>query len=175
MQDSETREAFGQEQEWLLKRNCSLTPGQLAWIFSGLAVVSMTIAGAFAAQGAWLVVPFACLEVLALGVAFVIYARHAADYERIVLSPDRLLVETCRGERLRQESWAPAWTRVQYTGARRELIGLVAAGRRVDVGRFVSEASRGDLARQLRRQLQGVQQGPREQTWGGVQREAGQG
>lgn len=148
--------ASDRQQEWLLKRNCSLAPRQLAVIFGGLALVSLSIATLFAARGAWLVLPFACIEVLALGTAFVVYARHAADYERIVLCRDCLLVETCRGERLRREQCAPAWTRVEYAGTRRELIGLVAAGRRIDVGRFVPESERRDLATQLRAQLHGI-------------------
>ncbi|HMS81133.1 MAG TPA: DUF2244 domain-containing protein, partial [Burkholderiaceae bacterium] len=94
--------ASDRQQEWLLKRNCSLAPRQLAVIFGGLALVSLSIATLFAARGAWLVLPFACIEVLALGTAFVVYARHATDYERIVLCRDCLLVETCRGERLRR-------------------------------------------------------------------------
>ena len=148
--------ASAQQQEWLLKRNCSLSPGQLAAIFGSLAGVSLAIAAGFASQGAWLVLPFACTEVLALGVAFVVYARHATDYERIVLCRDCLLVETCQGARVRSERCAPAWTRVEYGGTRRELVGLVASGRRIDVGRFVPESERRDLARQLRVQLQGI-------------------
>lgn len=148
--------ATAHQQEWLLKRNCSLAPSQLAVVFASLAAVSLAVAAAFAAMGAWLVLPFACIEVLALGTAFVVYARHAADYERIVLCRDCLLVETCRAERLQREQCAPDRTRVEYGGTRRELIGLVAAGRRIDVGRFVPETDRPHLARQLRRQLQGL-------------------
>ena len=149
--------ASAQQQEWLLKRNCSLAPRQLAVIFGSLAVASLVIATAFAAKGAWMVLPFACIEVLALGAAFVVYARHAADYERIVLCRDCLLVETCRAARLRREECTPAWTRVEYTGTRRELVGLVASGRRIEVGRFVPESDRPRLARQLQRQLQGYE------------------
>lgn len=148
--------ASGQRQEWLLKRNCSLSPRQLAIVFGSLATVSIGIATAFAIGGAWVVLPFACIEVLALGAAFVVYARHAADYERIVLCRDSLLVESRTGERLLREQCAPAWTRVEYAGTRRELVGLVAAGRRIDVGRFVPESERRDLASQLRVQLQGI-------------------
>ncbi|MFM1987055.1 MAG: hypothetical protein RJA99_12 [Pseudomonadota bacterium] len=148
--------ASAQQQEWLLKRNCSLAPRQLAAIFGALAAVSLSIAAVFATRGAWLVLPFACIEVLALGAAFVVYARHAADYERIVLCRDCLLVETCRGDRLRREQCAPAWTRVEYSGTRRELIGLVVAGRRIEVGRYVPESERRDLAAQLRVRLQDI-------------------
>jgi len=144
------------QHEWLLKRNCSLAPGQLALVFASLAAVSLCIAAFFAVQGAWLVVPFACIEVLALGAAFVVYARHAADYERIVLCPDGLLVERRWAERLHREECAPAWVRVEYNGARRELIGLVTDGRRIDVGRLVPESDRRQLARQLRLRLNGI-------------------
>ena len=39
--------------------------------------------GAFAALGAWLILPFAGLEVLLLGAAFVAYARRFGDGERV--------------------------------------------------------------------------------------------
>jgi uncharacterized membrane protein len=148
--------ASGDQQEWLLKRNCSLAPRQLAVIFGSLAVVSLAIATAFASRGAWLVLPFACIEVLALGAAFVVYARHAADYERIVLCRDCLLVETCQAARLQREQCNPSGARVEYAGTKRELIGVVAAGRRIDVGRFVPESERPRLAKQLQRQLRGT-------------------
>jgi len=143
-------------QEWLSKRNCSLAPRHLALIFASLATASLGIAVAFASIGAWMVLPFAGIEVLALGTAFVVYARHAADYERIVLSRDCLMVETSRAERLSQKRCAPAWIRVEYNGARQELIGLVTSGQRIEVGRFVPESERTDLAMQLRAQLQGL-------------------
>ena len=57
---------------------------------------------------------------------------------------------------MRREQCTSAWIRVEYAGTRRELIGLVTAGRRIDVGRFVPESERSRLARQLRTQLQGI-------------------
>jgi len=148
--------AAGRQQEWLLKRNCSIAPSQLAVLFGSLACVSLGIAAAFAFRGAWLVLPFACIEVLALGAAFVVYARHATDYERIVLREDCLLVETCQAARTKRDECSPHGARVEYSGTRRELIGLVVAGRRFEVGRLIPESERPRLARQLRRQLHGI-------------------
>lgn len=144
------------QQEWLLKRNCSLAPRQLAGLFCSLAVLSLAIGVAFALLGAWLVVPFACIEVLALGAAFLVYARHASDYERIVLSDECLVVETRQAERVRRERYDRAWIRVVYTGARRELIRLVIAGAQVEIGRHVPESERPRLASELRAQLNGT-------------------
>lgn len=156
MPNTWSHSASEHRQEWLSRQNCSMTPRQMASIFAALSIVSLAIAGAFAASGAWLVLPFALLEVLVLGIAFVVHARHAGDFERIVLSPEGLLVQTSRASRLQQEQCAPGWIRVEYTGRRRELIALVAAGRRMEVGRFVPEADRPGLARQLRSELRGL-------------------
>jgi uncharacterized membrane protein len=44
-------------------------------------------------HGAVLILPFAWLELAAVGLAFLVYARHAADGERISLQDRRLVVE----------------------------------------------------------------------------------
>ena len=82
-----------------LKRNCSMSPAGLACVFAALALAALAIGTGFALAGAWLVLPFAGLEALALGAAFVLYARHAADYERIELGAGRLTVEVADAQR----------------------------------------------------------------------------
>jgi uncharacterized membrane protein len=61
------------------KRRRSISPLGLALVFGGLAALTLSIGAAFAALGAWLILPFAGLETLALCAAFVIMARRAAD------------------------------------------------------------------------------------------------
>ena len=56
-------------------RHCSISPAGLLWAFAGLAAVTLAIAAGFAFMGAWLILPFAGLEVLALAVAFVVHVR----------------------------------------------------------------------------------------------------
>ena len=82
-----------------LKRNCSNSPAGFACACGALAVAALAIGTGFALAGAWLVLPFAGLEALALGAAFVLYARHAADYERIELGAGRLTVEVADAQR----------------------------------------------------------------------------
>jgi uncharacterized membrane protein len=65
------------------KRNCSISPVALLTVFVLLAAVSVGIGIGFAMVGAWLVLPFAGIEAIALGAAFVATARRMADYERI--------------------------------------------------------------------------------------------
>jgi uncharacterized membrane protein len=73
---------------WVLRRNCALSPRQLAVAFGVLGTTSLLIAIAWAATGAWIVLPFAAIELLVLAVAFLAYARHARDQERITLARD---------------------------------------------------------------------------------------
>jgi len=142
--------------EWLSRPNCALRPGQLAAVFGVVAMLSLLVAGGFAWLGAWMVLPFACLEVLALGVAFAIHARHVLDYERIVLGPSGLEVETSVGATLNRQRFGAVWLRVHYAGHRRELIELASAGKTIEVGRFIPEAQRPEFAAELRTHIQGM-------------------
>jgi len=61
----------------ILKRNCSMSPAGLAMALGALAALTLAIGVGFAFFGAWLVLPFAGLEVLMLAAAFFVYARRA--------------------------------------------------------------------------------------------------
>lgn len=62
-----------------VKRHCSISPQGLLLVFAALAALSLGIATAFAALGAWLILPFAGLEVAALCAAFWVTARRAGN------------------------------------------------------------------------------------------------
>jgi len=65
----------------ILKRNCSMSPAGLAMALGALAALTLAIGVGFAFFGAWLVLPFAGLEVLLLAGAFFVYARRAGESE----------------------------------------------------------------------------------------------
>ena len=136
--------------QWLLPRNCSLAPRQAIAFYVSLCALSLAIGGVFWLHGAPLVIPFAGLEVLALGTALLFYAHHAADGETIRLHPGRLTVRRVDGARLEQVEFTPAWVRVEPEGAGRCLIELSGQGRRIAVGRFVRPERRRELADELR-------------------------
>ncbi|OJX00942.1 MAG: hypothetical protein BGO72_06175 [Burkholderiales bacterium 70-64] len=138
---------------WVLKRNCALTPRQLGAWFGTLAGAALLIAGLWAAWGAWFVVPFAVVEVGALAAAYLVYGRHAGDYERIEATRGRLTVETSSGARLERVERESGWVRVEYGGSRREPIRLVTGKEEIAVGRFVPDDRKAELARQMRAAL----------------------
>lgn len=136
--------------EWVLKRNCSLAPRQLALAYSALCAVSFLVAVGCLLRGAWYVLAFAILEMSAVGLAFFLYARHAADRERIALNEDCLLVELIEVERVSQFRLDLRCIRIEPPRTCSALVRLEANGVRVEVGRFLTEWRRRELARELR-------------------------
>lgn len=138
----------------LLKRNCSITPSGLLWVYGLIAVATMGIAAAFAAFGAWMVLPFAGIEIVALGVAFALNGRHAGDYERIQLGEGMLKVEVRESDSVRCHEFNPAWASVRVAGVgsgMRVLLGV--PGRSLEIGRHLQEQGRLELAGELKKRL----------------------
>ena len=146
----------GQNIIWLLQRNCSVTPSQLAWLYVSLCVVSLGIGLFFWWHGATLVLPFAWVELAAVGAAFVAYARHAADGERISLQGGQLVVELESAGRRERAEFDRHWVRVEPSAADRSLIEVSGRGRSVNVGRYVRPELRPALAQEIRRALRDV-------------------
>jgi uncharacterized membrane protein len=138
------------EHQWVLKRNCAMSPGQLGAWFGSLTILSLVLAIACALRGAWLVIPFTMIEVGALGVVFVWWGRHAGDCERIVVGPGRFSVETTDGGRLRRIERRSTWVRIKYDGSRREPIRIVLRGDEIAIGQYVPDDRKPALAKELR-------------------------
>lgn len=139
--------------EWILKRNCSIAPRQLAWVFAILCAVSLTVALAFTVHGAWAILIFSVVELSAVGIAFVVYARHATDREYVALEDDCLVVEVTQAGKASRTKLDLRRARIDFPGARQALVGLESSGMRVEVGRFMSEWKRREFARELEREL----------------------
>jgi uncharacterized membrane protein len=145
----------GQNIHWFLKRNCSVTPAQLGWLYASLCAVSLGIAIFFWFQGAVLILPFAWLELAGVGIAFLVYARHAGDGERISIEGRQLVVELESAGQLQRAEFNRDWVRVEPGAGERSLIELSGQGRKVNVGRFVRPELRPVLAQEIRRALRG--------------------
>jgi uncharacterized membrane protein len=112
----------------------------------------------FYAIGAWPVVGFLGLDVLAVWWAFRVNFADARKAERIVITEHELILERLSERRGREElRFVRRWVRVDLeedTG--RDLIGslyLSASGRRTAIGAFLPPDERKAFAGQLRRAL----------------------
>lgn len=138
---------------WRLRRNCSVTPAQLLLVYLMLCALSLTIGVFFWIQGAPFVTGFAGLELLVVGWAFVVYARHATDGEWISLQGASLVVERETAGRRERAEFERQWVRVEPVAGEHSLIALSGRGRKMEVGRFVRPELRQVLAGEIRRAL----------------------
>ncbi|APW39796.1 hypothetical protein RD110_23495 [Rhodoferax koreense] len=146
----------GQNIHWFLKRNCSVTPAQLGWLYASICVVSLGIGTFFWVQGARLIMPFAWLELAVVGLAFMVYARHATDGEKISLQDGQLVVELENAGRLERAEFQREWVRIEPKAGDHSLIEVSGRGRSVEVGRYVRPELRPALAREIRMALRGA-------------------
>ena len=145
----------GEAVQWHLKRNCSIKPQQLIGMYVSLCVVSLGIASFFWFQGARLVMPFAWAELIAVGTAFVVYARHASDGEKILLRGSQLVIELETAGRVERAEFDRQWVRVEPRSEDGSLIEVSGQGKSVRVGRHVRPELRPALAREIRSVLRG--------------------
>jgi uncharacterized membrane protein len=126
--------------EWRLKRNCSVTPLALMAVFAALSGLSAVIALCFAFFGAWVIIPFAGLEIAVLGTAFFLWSRHATDYERIAVVDGKVILQLVERERVVNESeWNPLWLKVDVVP---EPLGCCKVwfrqqGKKIEVARYL--------------------------------------
>lgn len=134
------------------RRNNSLTSGGRVIVFAFIFTVSVGIAVAFAAIGAWPVLPFAGLEMLVLYLAFRHVERHAGDFERIAIEGDSVRVESWEAGQHRCHEFNRCWARlvVEPGGDR---VALRSHGRELAIGRLVDAERRLAMARAIEREL----------------------
>jgi uncharacterized membrane protein len=142
------------------RRNCSLPPHALAWLLVFTACLSFAIGLGFALVGAWPVLPFVGLEVAALAVAFGVHARHATDFERIVIRDGVMRVEVREAGRVRVHDFHPGWVQVctqrAPSGVR---VGVRSHGKELEIGRHLDAPARGLLADELAGRLKRYRDG----------------
>ncbi len=134
--------------------NLSL-PAKARWqIFAFLAAVSLTVAFAFVAAGAWLVLPYSVIELVVLAGAFHYLERRASDWERLTIIGDRLILERCAAGRRQTREWNRPWVRVQFIEARfghPARLLLQSGAEQWEFGGALPEAERATVAKEIKR------------------------
>jgi uncharacterized membrane protein len=145
--------------QWVLRRNCSVTPRQLMVVYLSLCLFSLIIAAGFAWVGAPVVLAFAGLELVLLGLALMAYARHALDGDVLTLSGPSLAVEQAHGRRMLRTEFRAEWVSVEPAHGEGSLIQLSGQGQHVRVARFLRPEMRAALAQELRLALRTARRG----------------
>ena len=119
----------------------------------------MTIALALAFMGYWLVLPFSGLEMVALGVALYVVARRSHVAEVIEVTEEGVQIERGCGQPTERRQLSRYWSSVRLekrgvSGQPSRLL-ICSHGHAEEVGRFLSESERQDLALRLSQALRG--------------------
>src|SRR5512144_658281 len=145
---------------FILRPNRSLSwRGSLLFYFS-LLIISSAIAIGLTLLGFWLVLPFAGLEMLALGIGLYVVACRCYECEVISINDDSICIE--RGRDYPREQWTLGrmWARVVLERCPSawypSRLLIRSHGRSVEVGRFLDEPERRRLADELTRSLRPV-------------------
>jgi len=141
------------QQQWMLKRNCSISPRQLAQFYVSLCVVSLLLATIFTLGGAWLVLVFSVIELSAVGAAFLYYARHACDRECIWFADNEMIVELVVSDSTQQLRFNISTIRIDAPGLPSALIRIKSGSSQIEVGRYLPYYKRREFASELRQSL----------------------
>lgn len=137
--------------------NQSLTRPQERLIFWSLAALCFAISSVFALLGYWLILPFAGLEIGLLAWAFSALRDRESDYESLVIEGDVVVLEWRVGLRRGRREMNRHWVRVACgcsTPGRNCRLRVSSHGRATEVGQYLSDEARLQLAATLRSRLQ---------------------
>lgn len=141
------------ETQITVRPNSSLSPLGSLKLLVVLCVLALLIALSFVHIGAWLVLPFAGLELVAFAFAFHYLSLHVGDFESITVVNDLVVIEK-RSYKVSTKSefqryWAQVSLRKQENGVSALFIG--SHGKEVEFGNgYVNEEQRASLAKEIR-------------------------
>lgn len=145
------------ESRFVIRPNCSLSWRGNQIFFLMMATVCFGIAGIFTARGYWVVLPFAGLEMAALGAALYLCAWRAARWEVITVERDHVEIAIGREKPEQTYTFNRHWARVELDApainSYPSRLVIRSHGREVEVGTFLSNEERRRLARALRAAL----------------------
>jgi uncharacterized membrane protein len=148
------RDKSGRGFRFLLAPNRSISWRELLLFYLLTCIVALAIGLFFTLQGLWLVLPFSGLEMLALGLGLYVTSRKVYRREVILLDSERVRIE--KGVQRIDRIWefSTPWVSIRddrdkdRRGRRRLVIG--ASGSSVEVGSFLANSEKDELAFQLK-------------------------
>jgi uncharacterized membrane protein len=143
---------------FVLHPHRSLNPRGFLILMTALGVVSFITGVAFCMIGAWPVMGFFGLDVALVYLAFKLNYRSGHAYEIVDLSPDVLTLTRVQANGAREAIEVnPYWARVSLTTDRpdgRNSLRIIAQGRELLLGQFLTDDERRDFAAALTGALQ---------------------
>jgi uncharacterized membrane protein len=152
------------EQRIELQPNCSLKPAGAMLLFVSTCLFSMGFALFFVVRGFWPVLPFAALEMLALGLALQASMRRGNYSQTVLITDSQISVVTRSRHGAQKQEFARHWAKVRLRSPPRRhgtsQLTIESRGRVYEVGSFLTEEDRCRLAERLRYLVGGMNESP---------------
>ena len=157
-------EAVDHVNKIIIKPNNSLSPEGTVKVVMALFVIVLLVSIGFSLIGAWLVLPFAGIEIVALAYAFYSVYLHSNDYESITIVGDEVIVEKKNDKDLTMMIFQRYWAQISVRdvmqgsgkGSKRGLF-ISSHGKEVEFGKyFINDGQRTMFARELREKLRNI-------------------
>ena len=137
--------------------NCSMSWQENKAFVASLACISFTIAGVFAFQGMWMILPFAGIEILMLTGILYWTGLQATHREVISIDDDKVRVEVGRRKSRQMYEFQRAWTKVELRSPtlpnRQSRLVMRSKGKELEIGACLTEQERKELAASLTKAL----------------------
>lgn len=144
---------FSASRSFMIRPNRSLSWPDVVRFYLGMVVLSFTIALAFAMKGAWLILPFAGLEMALLGVALYLVARKGTNWQQVLIHGDAIEIAQQDSGRKQYLTFQRAWARVELKASpikgHPSRLTIGSHGRCVEIGACLNETEKKQLARDL--------------------------
>lgn len=144
------------ETQCIARPNASASTEGVLKLLISLVVLSGLIAFAFMHIGAWMVLPFAGLELVLVVLAFVLVMRHRGDYEKITFAEDHVEIEQHVLGKTKHIRFQRYWTRITLREGEsgKTSLWIGSHNQEVEFGRDIMDnAQREELASHLKRTL----------------------
>ena len=146
-----------EDSQIIARPNNSLSPVNSLKLLIGLTILALLIALAFVRIGAWLVLPFAGLELVAFAYAFHYLSLRANDFEMITINDNTVIIEKHGYKKSSKDEFLRYWAQVNLRKQPNGLSGLFIGshGKEVEFGRnYMNQEQMISLAKDLRLMLQ---------------------
>ncbi|MGB7814919.1 MAG: DUF2244 domain-containing protein [Methylotenera sp.] len=133
-------------------------------LLAAMFIVTLLIALGFAQIGAWMVLPFAGMELMAFAGAFYYVYLHASDYESISIEEDKVIVEKKCYKKSSVTVFQRYWTQVNVRGVvngqsinSKSGLFIGSHGKEIEFGEhLIDDEQRVALARELKQKFRNV-------------------
>ena len=143
--------------EFIIRPNATFNARTWPWLFGLLSFICLSVAIRFAILGYWVILPFAILDMVAVGLVLYFLMRHHSYVEKVQIKENDLVIRHVQKNNRLSWCFSLHWVSVNLQKSkhrwypRRLLVG--SKGEWVEIGQCLTDSEREALAVALKRAI----------------------